>query len=421
MTHALDTKLKRRSVCLFSFLIVFLGVFFVSSVALACECYDGDTLVLENGDLACFSACGNDPDAMETDPGMCSCPTTGESVEIDCAAVCTAANADYNTQKQSVIDYEKEGFIEPKLQVEIPGLSFSKVKTDGSDVEVNWLGEYIMGLYKYLLSIAAIIAIVMIMIGGLQYTFAGGHGDTGKGKKRIKDAITGLVLLFTTYFILWTANPNLTIFKALTIESIDYEALIDGSGDVGGNITTENLADIGITCDSSEDIENIAKSFIGKTAYRFGGKGGKPPYPADTKIDSTGRPFKDYCPTDNICLDCSGYVGLVTKCAGLTLNGISGGTAGIFASAPMIRNCEPESVTLEDGTTVDLVAGDVVGFKDGDRPGKPGGHVWIYIGNGLLINSVGSIAGRAPGSAVITQPVTSACSKFPLRLVDQTP
>ncbi len=220
MTHVLNTKFRLKFVCLFSFLSVVMGVFFVCTQALACECYDGDKLVIVSGTAQCIIDC-NDDDAMETNAGICNCPATGELPELDCTAVCIAENASYTTQKKSDIEYAEKGYIEPELEVEIPGVYFSRIVTDGEEMEINWLGEYITGVYTYLLSIAAIISIVIIMIGGLQYAFAGGHGETGKAKKRIKDAVIGLVLLFFVYFILWVVNPNTTFFDAIRLTEVD--------------------------------------------------------------------------------------------------------------------------------------------------------------------------------------------------------
>jgi hypothetical protein len=116
--------------------------------------------------------------------------------------------------------------IEPTLSVDIPGLSFSKALFEKGDIKINYIGEYISGVYTWIVGAAALFAIVMIMIGGLQYSLGATSSESvGKGKKRIKDAVVGLVLLLSTYAILAIVNPNLVIFKGLTLESVEARIL----------------------------------------------------------------------------------------------------------------------------------------------------------------------------------------------------
>jgi hypothetical protein len=388
----------------------------------ACECFDGNgesqtvTAVSE-----CIIACDGFL-STESDPGTCFCGG-GSFTSIDCSITCQIeglSNEDPTLISSSgtTVDTTKQ-LLTPTLNVPIPDLTFSPILDDGNALTISFIGEYISGLYKYLLGVATLIAIVMIMIGGLQYTFAASGGEVGKAKKRITDAATGLVLLLSVYMILYAVNPQLVGLGPITLENIQYVDLVNNSGDSGGNITTENLNELGIDCSGSGDVSEIARAFVGKTAYRFGGKGGNPPYESESKVASDGTPYKDYCPDGNICLDCSGFVATVATCAGLESKGESGGTAGIFASAPSILSCNKQTVTLTDGTTHRLTEGDLVGYKPGDREDKPEfGHVWMYIGDGMLINSVGG-AGRLPGSAVIEQSLNSACGLFPLRFVNR--
>jgi len=121
-------------------------------------------------------------------------------------------------------------FITPKLNVPIPDLTFSKILDKGERLEVNFLADYISAIYKFLLGVTATIAIVMIMIGGFQYVLsAGGFGDLKKGKERIKNAITGLILLIGVTLILTTVNPQLVLFKPLSVSYIRREEILFSS------------------------------------------------------------------------------------------------------------------------------------------------------------------------------------------------
>lgn len=307
--------------------------------------------------------------------------------------------------------------IEPNLSIDIPGLSFTG-SSDGSTVTSNFIAAYVTAFYKYLIGFSTTVAIVFIMIGGIMYAFgATSQNAISKAKERIRNAIFGLVLLMSVHVLMVTINPQLVIFRSLEIDTIDYVALIAASGDLGGAISTEQFADAGVNCPGSGDVKQIAESFIGKVTYRFGARGQAAPYPSETKSAPDGTAYSTFCPQGQICADCSGYVALVTHCAGLTPVNEAAGTASIFATAPKITSCGTNSVTLEDGSNVNLAAGDLVGFKSGDMTQFSGGHVWMYIGDGMLINSVGR--GRAEGTAILRQSLKSACNSFSLRLVDR--
>jgi hypothetical protein len=73
----------------------------------------------------------------------------------------------------------------------------------------NDFGDYVAAIYTWMLGVSITIAVVMVMIGGLQYTFSAGGGEAGKAKKRIRDAVMGVILLLFSYAILSTVNPAL--------------------------------------------------------------------------------------------------------------------------------------------------------------------------------------------------------------------
>ncbi len=135
----------------------------------------------------------------------------------------------------------------PILNVDIPGLKLSEISIKGNVMSVNYLSDYISAIYDYLLDAAVIVAIVMIMIAGLQYALAGGHGETSKAKKRIKDAITGLVLLASVYLLLWTVNPELVRLGPVEVDVVDDISLATlGSEEniTGGNVAVEFQAPV---------------------------------------------------------------------------------------------------------------------------------------------------------------------------------
>ncbi len=108
----------------------------------------------------------------------------------------------------------------PNLAVPIPNLTFTPLLEKDGKLTVSWLGDYISGLYTYMLGFSVTLAIVMMMMGGLQYVLSAGGAHAKAAKERIKNAAIGLVLLFAVYLLLFIVNPNLTVLKALTFKKI---------------------------------------------------------------------------------------------------------------------------------------------------------------------------------------------------------
>ena len=142
----------------------------------------------------------------------------------------------------------------PHLSVPIPDLTFSDVVVGTGYMEINFLGEYVAALYNWLLYAGFIIAVVMVMIGGVQYIIGSGLGQVEKAKSRIRSAITGLVLLLATYTILYTVNPELTSFESMQIDYVQpiqfdfYDENLEGCPDVKGKVkecSTTVLGELG--------------------------------------------------------------------------------------------------------------------------------------------------------------------------------
>ncbi len=85
-------------------------------------------------------------------------------------------------------------------------------------------GQYIKGAFNLAIGIAAVLAIIMIVFGGIQYMGTESIGGKGAGLKKIKDAVLGLLLALGSYILLFTINPALTNFS-LTIAGITSPAL----------------------------------------------------------------------------------------------------------------------------------------------------------------------------------------------------
>jgi hypothetical protein len=145
---------------------------------------------------------------------------------------------------------ETAGFIYPKLSIPIPGFKgfsspLQKCLKEGKTLEeckkegvyeIPWLGEYIFALYTWSMRILAILAIVMITIGGFQWLISGGNREQiAKAKSRITSALIGLILILCSNLILSNINPRLTILKPISIKKIEAIDLEPGDEDLPSN------------------------------------------------------------------------------------------------------------------------------------------------------------------------------------------
>ena len=185
---------------------------------------------------------GYDPDDMTEDKTVELGPTYATTNEENCPAACTqyADDEDGITKRITVTgsDYsypseeaaraaavteaveKARDYIQPNLNVSIPGLTFSDILNENGILKINFLPEYLNGLYRYALGAAAIVAVIMIMIGGAQYILGSGLGSIEAGKKRITNAVTGLVLVLGAYTMLVLVNPSLVTFAGVELEYI---------------------------------------------------------------------------------------------------------------------------------------------------------------------------------------------------------
>lgn len=121
---------------------------------------------------------------------------------------------------------EKRDPVIPFLNVPIPGLDFGDSVTYDAEgnLQANFLAKYIDALYRFLIVAMAIVAVVMMMIGGLQYILARGHADAvKKAKERMANSVIGIILLLAAYNIAFLINPDTVRFESLSIKTLQYE------------------------------------------------------------------------------------------------------------------------------------------------------------------------------------------------------
>ncbi len=75
------------------------------------------------------------------------------------------------------------------------------------------LGTFLGQAFQFGLAIAAALAVVMIVWGGVEIMLSESVFKKEDGKKKVQDAIWGLVLALVSWLILYTINPDILNFK----------------------------------------------------------------------------------------------------------------------------------------------------------------------------------------------------------------
>ena len=107
-----------------------------------------------------------------------------------------------------------------QVTIPIPGFDlFTKDKC--TDVSSNTIADAVGGIYKFVVGLAAIAAVIVMMAGGYTWLFAGGNASkVGEAKSLIGSAVLGLFLALGSYMILYLINPELIELSNLKIKTV---------------------------------------------------------------------------------------------------------------------------------------------------------------------------------------------------------
>lgn len=115
----------------------------------------------------------------------------------------------------------------PKLSVPIPGLVFTKdFYEEEGNLYVPLLGQYISAFFKYILGVGLVATAIMLVWGGMLYVYGSTGLQVSDAKKRIIDALIGLVIIIGAYVILSNLNPNLVTPSGLKIGVIKAKPFV---------------------------------------------------------------------------------------------------------------------------------------------------------------------------------------------------
>jgi hypothetical protein len=323
--------------------------------------------------------------------GQCSanCAAAGENYQADTAAGLCSLGETCCFKTASTTG------LAPSLELQIPLFDYNKAAN---------LPEYILTIYRYAIIILVPLAIIMIIIGGIFWISAAGNtGKIGKAKKFILDSLIGLgIALFSYIFLSLIGITTVSIPGLQSIKGEEGEILSYAPSGYQMSLPSD-FQPGDMACPKSGGaaaIAQITSSSVGKVTYRLGARTfSKPPYTGDAKYPETAS----FCPPKTMCLDCSGYTGMVLECAGITNFG--GWKNGDTTNGILGCQCSnSEKITSYTDTSVNgkpLKAGDIVGFPSGCGDiGLDSGHVVIYDGNGKFFDCHGGKAGRQPGACV---------------------
>lgn len=124
------------------------------------------------------------------------------------------------------------------------------------------LTDAFQNLYTYIISIAGVIALAALIIGGILYlTSAGDPEKLTKARKQILAAFFGIIILLSSYLILRTINPDLVSFEMPKLEQIIFHPLDMPPSETKVPTLLERVKEIvNFTKKASEGIENSAQA-----------------------------------------------------------------------------------------------------------------------------------------------------------------
>lgn len=126
----------------------------------------------------------------------------------------------------------------------------------------NILGEYVPFAFKLAIGVSVVFALLMIVIGGFQYMSTDALQKKEDGKKRVENAIKGLLLVIAAWLILNTVNPNLLTFN-LSISPAKVEGPAAATRVPSASVT-EVVADTCPNCNPARDdlTYNLSSAYL---------------------------------------------------------------------------------------------------------------------------------------------------------------
>lgn len=154
--------------------------------------------------------------------------TKAQSTTVFATASATASTTATTTPRKPFI------VLDPilNLQIKFPGLDKLASDTpatcttegDKTSCSLPWIAIYIKAIYNYAIGVIGILAALALMIGGVIYlTSLGNATRISEAKSWITGALTGMLIMFTSYILLNEINPNLVGLKPIELSIVNEE------------------------------------------------------------------------------------------------------------------------------------------------------------------------------------------------------
>ncbi len=210
-----------------------------------CEC-GGDSLS-ETSNLCALQYGGTASDWPSTGESAVSVCRESTSPELEGLLVCRKSNdwmpktlaemrssvapQDNNSVQTTILGFDistkAPELVTPETKIGIPGVFFTKITKESnitadefgaSWLNIPFLGEFISAIYKYSVGLISLIAVMVLIISGVQIITSAGNSEAiSSAKHRIVSSVIAIVITAGSYTILYTVNPDLVNLKNLKI------------------------------------------------------------------------------------------------------------------------------------------------------------------------------------------------------------
>lgn len=157
--------------------------------------------------------------------------------------------------------------VDPTTQTPVIDQSYKLLAPIGPLQEVKTstgLGDYLNIIFKMGIGICAALAVIMIVIGGIQYMGEESVFGKTEAKGKIMAAILGLFIALGAFAILNTINPALTGQNGVTVDQVDADIAVRDRADDPDFMSNIDSFDISnITINSSDYSDSTFLGYLG--------------------------------------------------------------------------------------------------------------------------------------------------------------
>lgn len=150
--------------------------------------------------------------------------------------------------------------------VEFGGKVFTINKGQGIEVNGELLSKYIALLFNWLIGAIGVVAVAYMAFGGMQWLAAAGSAEgINKAKETIRDSIIGLLLVVSSYTVLYFINPRLVGFIPLEVTPVGRIELIADGVEPAEGYPSGSLSSSGDKCEAENELVSFPNNINGLT------------------------------------------------------------------------------------------------------------------------------------------------------------